>query len=214
MATDRIYPRPARRKGSTSGARRTEGGGKSAAQRRSEGAYKRRAAAELRGPRDPSPRDRAEAFNRSARSSKPVFTSSPSSSSSSSSGGTSPKPASRGPSGPSGPSLGSALGVVGPTHYVGALAVEYVACMLMVGMTPFFASESTANPGQAGTHAHVLLRLTAITLVFMVLGMLSNGRSSGKIAAAFGLLVTLGVAFHSTTEMQWISAHVGVKQNG
>jgi hypothetical protein len=45
--------------------------------------------------------------------------------------------------------------------------------------------------------AGILVRMTAASLLFFVLALMANGPRAGKIAAAFGGLVTLGTALNA-----------------
>lgn len=45
---------------------------------------------------------------------------------------------------------------------------------------------------------HVLVQSSAVCFVFFVLALLGAGKSTGKVAAAFGLLITLGVLLNNT----------------
>jgi hypothetical protein len=79
------------------------------------------------------------------------------------------------------------------------ILAEFIACLAMV------AASLVLTPGQAATEgdatatrsfAKELVQLTALCIVFFVLALASTGEKTGKVAAAFGGLVTLGVAWN------------------
>jgi hypothetical protein len=56
------------------------------------------------------------------------------------------------------------------------------------------------------TFAGLLVQMTALALVFFVLSLTSAGRRTGKIAAAFGFLIALGVLLNSTEAIKALTA--------
>lgn len=71
---------------------------------------------------------------------------------------------------------------------------EFVLVILLIGISPIM----TRKP--AGGHVYLagdFVRLTAACLLFFVLALAANNPRSARFAAAFGGLVTLGVAFNS-----------------
>ena len=80
----------------------------------------------------------------------------------------------------------------GPYHQY--LLAEFMACIVMIigSLILLPAGGST----DARSYARQLVQLTAVCLVFFVLALASAGPKTGKVGAAFGGLVTLGVAWH------------------
>lgn len=100
---------------------------------------------------------------------------------------------------------GEVLSRSGAYHRV--VIAEFVATIVIIGMSPFLVprTDSSASPEseakaavRAMTLSAPLVRLTAACIVFFVLALLSTGRKTGKIAAAFGALVTLGALINAT----------------
>jgi hypothetical protein len=83
----------------------------------------------------------------------------------------------------------------GATYHRWVLA-EFIACLMMAVVGAVLSPRKRADG--VITWASLIVQLTAISGVFFVLALLSAGRTMGKVAAAFGLLVTLGVLFNST----------------
>jgi len=59
--------------------------------------------------------------------------------------------------------------------------------------------------------ARPLVRLTAASVLFLILGLMSTGAKAGKVAAAFGGLVVAGVLFNATNEISTLAAYFGSK---
>jgi hypothetical protein len=81
---------------------------------------------------------------------------------------------------------------------------EYLAVMLILIATvilgPLGEGDSLPSPEQAAKSsagAGILVRMTAASILFFVLALMANGPRSGRIAAAFGGLVTLGTALNA-----------------
>jgi hypothetical protein len=84
---------------------------------------------------------------------------------------------------------------------------EFIATIIIIAMSPFLVPRTTgsADPETEAKAAvrdlalsAPLVRLTAACAVFFVLALLSTGARTGKIAAAFGGLVTLGALINAT----------------
>lgn len=82
------------------------------------------------------------------------------------------------------------------TSYHRWVMAEFVASMLLA-FIGFIVTPRRRTDGTL-TFAGLLVQMTAIMAVFLVLALATAGRKSGKIAAAFGLLVMLGVLLNST----------------
>lgn len=79
---------------------------------------------------------------------------------------------------------------------------EFATCLVLIGAAPIVAPATTSRKGHVEVDTGVslagpLVRLTALCVVFFVLALMASGQRAGKVAAAFGGLVTLGVAMNS-----------------
>lgn len=97
---------------------------------------------------------------------------------------------------------------------------EFIVCVVLAGASPFLSPGGKAGSLLAGVDktddipagvslAKPLVRLTALCVLFFVLSLVATGEKSGKIAAAFGGLVTLGLAFNSLPEFVTVGAMFG-----
>ena len=78
---------------------------------------------------------------------------------------------------------------------------EFVVCVVLV----FTGSIVTPKiKDGAYVFVHILVQLTALCAVFFILALLGSGKKTGKVAAAFGALVTLGVMLNSTPAIKEI----------
>lgn len=80
----------------------------------------------------------------------------------------------------------------GTAHRV--VIAEFAVCVVLVGADPVLTRKPT------GTHVYLandFLRLSAVCMIFFVLALMSNSEKSSKVAAAFGGLVTAGIAFNA-----------------
>jgi hypothetical protein len=102
--------------------------------------------------------------------------------------------------------------------YHRVVIAEFIVCVLLVGASPFLTprtdkSKSAAEEATAALSAvslaGPLVRLTALCIVFFSLALLSTGQKTGKIAAALGALVTLGVLLNATDMFTAISQAFG-----
>lgn len=84
---------------------------------------------------------------------------------------------------------------------------EFIATIIIIGMSPFLiprtsASDDPETEAKAAVRdlalSAPLVRLTAACAVFFVLALLSTGQKTGRIAAAFGGLITLGTLINAT----------------
>lgn len=94
--------------------------------------------------------------------------------------------------GPSGNQVSASLPKSTYHRYVLA---EFIACLAMI------AGGMILVPAQGGgtagrSFAKQLVQLTALCVVFFMLALAGSGPKTGKVAAAFGGLVTLGVAWN------------------
>lgn len=83
------------------------------------------------------------------------------------------------------------------------VVAEFIFCVVLIGITPILMRQ----PGADG-HLYVpndFVRLTAVSLLFFILALLSNSPTTSRFAAAFGGLVTLGVAFNATQSFRAIA---------
>jgi hypothetical protein len=109
------------------------------------------------------------------------------------------------------------------TSYHRWILAEFLFAVVVTVAHPFLAAggEQSAAQSQAQAQgqpppslAMPLVRLTAISLVFFILAFLANGPKIGKVAAAFGLLVDLGIAFNSLPEFGVVQAMFGAAASG
>lgn len=83
-----------------------------------------------------------------------------------------------------------------------AIVAEYALCILLIGTTPII----MRKPGKDG-HLYVpndIVRLSAVSLLFFALALISNTPRAAKAAAAFGALVTLGTLYNSAGSIRMI----------
>lgn len=78
--------------------------------------------------------------------------------------------------------------------YTKVIAAEYAFAVVLLGAAPLVPNPAKSDHGAVRV-VEPLARFTALWIVFLVLSLLSSGRSTGRIAAAFGGLVLLGVAY-------------------
>lgn len=100
--------------------------------------------------------------------------------------------------------------VPGHGSYHRIVIAEFIATVLIIGASPFLIprTSKSATPADVAKAAAKgadplslsgpLIRLTAACVVFFVLALLSSGPKTGRIAAAFGLLVMLGTLINAT----------------
>lgn len=90
-----------------------------------------------------------------------------------------------------------------PKTYHRIILAEFAACIVLVGAAPVLtprtkASGDTVIADAAVSLAGPLVRLTAVCVLFFVLALMASGERAGKVAAAFGGLVTLGALLNAT----------------
>lgn len=91
------------------------------------------------------------------------------------------------------------------------IVTEFIACVLMIGMTPLV----MRKPANGKLYvANDFVRLTAVSLLFFVLALSAAGKRSGPVAAAFGGLVTLGVMFNAAGSIKAIGSIFASTNNG
>ncbi|HEY6275598.1 MAG TPA: hypothetical protein VIX86_04630 [Streptosporangiaceae bacterium] len=92
---------------------------------------------------------------------------------------------------------------------------EFIISVVLIGMSPVLTpagkTDAQGNPVNLGgaSLAKPLVRLTAVSALFLVLALLSTGAKTGKVAAWFGGLVVLGVGFNAAGELEAISGYFG-----
>ena len=111
--------------------------------------------------------------------------------------GQNPKQQSQSASGPSGFQIKS---------YHRWVMAEFIACVVLVGLTPLIKNPQDAEgndlaPEDALFGAKALIRITALSVVFVILALLSNNEKSGKFASAFGGLVLAGVLINTSPDI-------------
>jgi len=94
-------------------------------------------------------------------------------------------------------------------RYRRIIIAEFAATVVIIGASPFLtprkAGESPAEAAARFSLAAPLVRLSAACIVFFVLALMSHGAKTGRIAAAFGGLITLGALFNATTALDGLS---------
>lgn len=105
----------------------------------------------------------------------------------------------------------AAVSLPGKSYHRFILA-EFIACLVMIaaGMILVPAQGEAQGAGAAGrSFAKQLVQLTALCVVFFMLALASTGPKTGKVAAAFGGLVTLGVAWNMSEMWTGLSKALG-----
>jgi hypothetical protein len=93
-----------------------------------------------------------------------------------------------------------------PKTYHRWILAEYAVCIVVVASHPFLAPKKDVETSAVTKSlAMPVIRLTALSMVFFVLALLANGPRTGKVAAAFGGLVTLGVIMNATESAKTLS---------
>lgn len=105
----------------------------------------------------------------------------------------------------SGPSMPN-INIGGGTSYHRWVIAEFIACVILTGATPLLSTPKDAqgNDVAAGSDilfgADALVRLSALSAVFFILGLLANHEKSGKFAAAFGGLITTALLINTSPD--------------
>jgi hypothetical protein len=75
------------------------------------------------------------------------------------------------------------------------LVAEFALCVVLVGMTPVV----MRKPDDQGRLyvPNDIVRVSAVSLIFFTLALLSNTRGGSRFASAFGALITLGVLYNT-----------------
>jgi hypothetical protein len=79
----------------------------------------------------------------------------------------------------------------------GALVAEFMGAALIIVLALF---TETATKGYAATISKVMMRLTALTMVFFVLFLLQGSKRGAQAAIWLGLLIVIGVIFTAAQE--------------
>ncbi len=99
------------------------------------------------------------------------------------------------------------------------IIAEFAVAVLIAGASPLlkpggpFRKAPLAGAG-SGSLTGPLIRLTAVCAVFFILALAGTGERSGKIAAAFGGLVVLGMAFNALPEITTLGLALGGPRKG
>ena len=80
------------------------------------------------------------------------------------------------------------------------LVAEFALCVVMIGMTPVV----MRKPDDQGRlyMPNDIVRISAVTIIFFTLALLSNNRGGSRFAAAFGALITLGVLYNTAGSLK------------
>jgi hypothetical protein len=112
---------------------------------------------------------------------------------------------------------GQGLGRQTRTYHRIVLA-EFMVCVVLVGMSPVLTPRKSGTQADETAAAFSLagpvVRLTAVSVVFFVLALMATGPRAGKVAAAFGALVVLGVLLNATDELAVLAKALTVKRTG
>jgi len=97
-------------------------------------------------------------------------------------------------------------GPIGPQNtYQRWIVAEFLACVAIIATAPFLTPRSSTEDVSAPSLAGPLQPLSAVCIVFFVLALAAGGPRSGRIAAAFGGLVTLAALLHATDAIKGVS---------
>ena len=94
------------------------------------------------------------------------------------------------------------------------ILAEFLACLVMIAASMILIPATGQGQGSEGagagrSYARELVQLTAVCLLFFILALAGGGARTGKVAAAFGGLVTLGVAWHLSGIWSALAAALG-----
>lgn len=90
-------------------------------------------------------------------------------------------------------------------HWTRIVGAEYLACVVLLGASPF------GNAKGPTAIVEPFARMTATSALFVVLALFSAGRTSGKLAAALGGLVTLGIMFNARNTITGIAGLISAQ---
>lgn len=100
-----------------------------------------------------------------------------------------------------------ALTVVPSRTYHRIILAEFVVCVVLIAASPVLGPRPQGSTAAGPVSlAAPLVRLTAVCVVFFVLALMGAGARSGKAAAAFGGLVTLGTLLNATPVITGLTA--------
>ena len=97
------------------------------------------------------------------------------------------------------------------------IIAEFAVAVLLAGASPILRPGGPigrAKDSTALSLAGPVIRLTAVCVVFFILSLAGTGERSGKIAAAFGGLVVLGMVFNSLPELTTLGLALGGPRKG
>jgi hypothetical protein len=95
--------------------------------------------------------------------------------------------------------------------HTGALFAEYFAAVLIIVLALFTES---ATKGYPATISKVMMRLTALTMVFFVLFLMQGSKRGGQAAIWLGLMIDLGVIFAAAQEQLFSTVATMVSGKG
>ncbi len=95
--------------------------------------------------------------------------------------------------------------------HTGALFAEYFAAALIIVLALF---TETATKGYSATISKVMLRLTALTMVFFVLFLMQGSKRGAQAAIYLGLLIDLGVIYSAAQEQLFSTTAAEVTGKG
>jgi hypothetical protein len=96
--------------------------------------------------------------------------------------------------------------------YHRVILAEFLACLMLVVASIILVPAQTASEGAGDStrsFAKELVQITAICIVFFVLALMASGAKTGKVASAFGGLVTLGVAWNASGVFSALAKAIG-----
>lgn len=88
-------------------------------------------------------------------------------------------------------------------NYQGVILAEFIAAILLVALTPIAANkqEQTKSGGLSPYAGQDMIKLAALTLVYLILALLSVRPGPGRFAAWFGGLVLLAVGLNEAAHL-------------
>ena len=90
-----------------------------------------------------------------------------------------------------------------PGNYQGVILAEFVAAVVLVALTPIAANkkQQTQSGGLSPYAGQDMIKLAAITVVYLILALLSVRPGPGRFAAWFGGLVLLAVGLNEAAHL-------------
>lgn len=89
------------------------------------------------------------------------------------------------------------------TSYHRVVMAEYIGCMVLIATAPLVGSPKDQQGNDLDTNvalfgADALIRMTAVSVVFLILALMANHEKPGKFASAFGGLILVGLLVNTS----------------